>query len=557
MIKELKGTLLNPDKVRGKSAYEIAVMHGFDGTEEEWLDSISEGAISMAQYHAGVAQDQANRAKSEADRSESEADKSKKSAEEAKKARNEAENYTEQHIKSWLSENIDALPQYVVGFVSPEMFGAVGDGSADDTNAVQTALDMGINNIFIHGKYRITGVTIPSNRTIFGNGTIYVDGEAFEGSVNKHGFQIEDVNNVTIRDIVVVSGNSVIKTFYVKNSKNVTIDNVIVTGGAFDGTTPKDGTVCCVEGNNSQNVTITHCNFTGFETKGVEFIGCTGIEVTDCFVAYTGRAGISLYYGNSDAVIRGNTLRYNVINFTVSDGAIDMYHYNDNVLVENNTVSFFGSTTIQACGARFKGGNGCSFIGNTFHSDNEYALCFIMIQPRADYNINDVLIKGNSFIQRSTKLPYAIRVHQLNETLNIENLRIVDNYFNVSTVGISVRNGVNGLTVDKNQFALKSASCNELFFDDKAELYANNVSVTNNIFTAYVAVNFANGFWFANNQLSNNVNIRTVSIRNSQNCIAYGNVGVCRTFDNTTVYIDEATCENYTSKDNVNLNYNP
>ena len=37
---KLIGSVLNPDVVRGKSAYEIAVMNGFDGTEEEWLASL-------------------------------------------------------------------------------------------------------------------------------------------------------------------------------------------------------------------------------------------------------------------------------------------------------------------------------------------------------------------------------------------------------------------------------------------------------------------------------------------------------------------------------------
>lgn len=38
--KEIKGALLNPEKIYGKSAYEIALMHGFEGTEEEWLESL-------------------------------------------------------------------------------------------------------------------------------------------------------------------------------------------------------------------------------------------------------------------------------------------------------------------------------------------------------------------------------------------------------------------------------------------------------------------------------------------------------------------------------------
>lgn len=40
MSNVLRGVITNPDKIYGKSAYEIAVMHGFDGTEEEWLDSL-------------------------------------------------------------------------------------------------------------------------------------------------------------------------------------------------------------------------------------------------------------------------------------------------------------------------------------------------------------------------------------------------------------------------------------------------------------------------------------------------------------------------------------
>lgn len=39
---EMKGSLSIPDMIVGKSAYEIAVMHGFEGTEEEWLASFGE-----------------------------------------------------------------------------------------------------------------------------------------------------------------------------------------------------------------------------------------------------------------------------------------------------------------------------------------------------------------------------------------------------------------------------------------------------------------------------------------------------------------------------------
>lgn len=37
---KLRGEVAMPDMIRGKSAYEIAVMHGFKGSETEWLESL-------------------------------------------------------------------------------------------------------------------------------------------------------------------------------------------------------------------------------------------------------------------------------------------------------------------------------------------------------------------------------------------------------------------------------------------------------------------------------------------------------------------------------------
>lgn len=45
---EMRGSLKIPDMITGKSAYEIAVMHGFQGTEEEWLESLKAGGGTQA-----------------------------------------------------------------------------------------------------------------------------------------------------------------------------------------------------------------------------------------------------------------------------------------------------------------------------------------------------------------------------------------------------------------------------------------------------------------------------------------------------------------------------
>ena len=43
---KLRGSLSNPDLIVGKSAYEIAVRNGFEGTEEEWLASLHGYALT-------------------------------------------------------------------------------------------------------------------------------------------------------------------------------------------------------------------------------------------------------------------------------------------------------------------------------------------------------------------------------------------------------------------------------------------------------------------------------------------------------------------------------
>lgn len=52
MSNVLRGTLVNPEKIYGKSSYEIAVMHGYDGTEEEWIREIDANRITGAEMLA-------------------------------------------------------------------------------------------------------------------------------------------------------------------------------------------------------------------------------------------------------------------------------------------------------------------------------------------------------------------------------------------------------------------------------------------------------------------------------------------------------------------------
>lgn len=86
---ELRGSLSLPEAIHGKSAYEIAVMNGFDGTEEEWLYSLAEEANTIAKAYAdnaGASAQRAEEAKAAAETAETNAQGSAESATESASA---------------------------------------------------------------------------------------------------------------------------------------------------------------------------------------------------------------------------------------------------------------------------------------------------------------------------------------------------------------------------------------------------------------------------------------------------------------------------------------
>ncbi len=227
----LRGRISMPDVIHGKSAYEIAVTRGFVGTEEEWLDSLAKDATERA----NIARYKAEQARFGAEL-----------------ARDEAIGQTNEKIHEWLDGHPEAtttvqdrsitakkLAIGALDYITPEMFGAVGDGVADDSEAIEYMFQLGLVRGFKNFKFLNTYRIVSAPRYI------------------AHTFEYEEditieshKNSKVIIDNATPDQDALEKFLWFKNCKNCKIELNIVG------------------------------NYDKFEDLG--YCGCTAIHLTAC-----------------------------------------------------------------------------------------------------------------------------------------------------------------------------------------------------------------------------------------------------------------------------------
>jgi parallel beta-helix repeat protein len=145
--------------------------------------------------------------------------------------------------------------------VNPLMFGAAGDGSTDDTTAVQNALDFGAANVFFAPctGYSIGVVTPSSNQRLYGPGLIIQDAT---------GANVIDINN---QDNVIVDG--------------LRIQGVVAVADDYD-SAASSNTLVYIRGG-STNITVRNCYLTRSQYFGIlvesgSQIHCVNNEIVEC-----------------------------------------------------------------------------------------------------------------------------------------------------------------------------------------------------------------------------------------------------------------------------------
>lgn len=171
-----------------------------------------------------------------------------------------------------LQDQINEITNVVV---TPEMFGAEGDGSTDDSLAVQNAINEGFIVLFTQ-SYLVKNVNITTPHMLIGSGTIYLENSS-GASYNKNAFTI---------------------------SADCVIDGLTFEGTIYNGVDVPQLSDTPIKAHDCDNITIKNCTFNG------------------CGYAYAGNSGGIWTY--NAAVFRAVNVKHvifdgNIINTTKNE----------------------------------------------------------------------------------------------------------------------------------------------------------------------------------------------------------------------------------------------
>jgi len=243
--------------------------------------------------------------------------------------------------------------------VNVKWFGAVGDGSIDDTVAIQKALDITGDIYVSEGVYNVTGLDVHGDTTISGNGKLMLI-----DNTNKSILSIvEGSSNVYIKDITLDAN---------MENQEVTTEPVRYTSSTI--------AINSSDTNKTKNIKIDNCKILNSITNGILFFnGCEDVSVTNNIIDKTNWfSGMQLSATNGTSknfVVSGNIITNVqaagivcnyidgcvVSNNTImngdmgvgthkGDGITGYYYMNNNLVVSDNTIANSGNHGIHVAG---------------------------------------------------------------------------------------------------------------------------------------------------------------------------------------------------------------
>lgn len=343
-----------------------------------------------------------------------------------------------------LQDQIDDLDAEIkTGFITPEMFGAAGDGVTNDTAAVQAALDANGTTVVLNGEYRIEDtLCVSGHKNIIGSGTIYaylpgsapdeyifafgcttlgVTGAPYTGIIEgikialitgniSYGLGFGNAKDTVIRNIIMdfSAGNCHNKFIFFGHNIDIASPvsskkNFIIEGSLFiSDADPNSGRNVCETisfANGHSHITVKDNIILNCKDDGVAVHNCKDISIINNYLySFSGRIFGSW---SQDIVIDGNTIEVepNIfcqgIQIDYEPGGNNTV--NDNIRIVNNIIDYTGTTDSNyQYGIRVRGIKNSLISGNRLISTTGYqGRLFVENHPVTAYTPSLIFSENN------------------------------------------------------------------------------------------------------------------------------------------------------------------
>lgn len=356
-----------------------------------------------------------------------------------------------------LQNQIDALRDDMKEIiVTPEMFGAVGDGVTDDTQAVRDALDFG-GNIYVENTYLITDMikyTKPVN--VFGNGEFivtsgyplfFVDSGVSIKGITFEGFTITGdgvtptatpAPDNTLMGVIGNYSGANLEDYHIRNVKFKNVSFGIYLDANND-----DGIV--------RNVSVENCQFKNIFGSGTGTGNAIAIAnnhaedgdiaIKNNYIDNCGRHAIYCSYAKG-VVISGNTiLNHGLLNgVSIDNNAAINIARSENIIVEDNFISKCWNISI----------NVTSIDGNESHNITVKNNCItdkagnvVDLNVGADTPDSNGLVRNIQIVDNYIEAPATSNVVSLMTISSGENIHVKGNMFNLLKAAVAYSRAIN------------------------------------------------------------------------------------------------------------------
>ena len=245
-------------------------------------------------------------------------------------------------IRDWVKSVLASFHSMYLGYVTPQMFGAVGDGEHDDTEAIQQALNRGGTIYFPKGTYLISLAHAVAGSAIL---DITKQNTRVTGEYGQSIIAYDDVNNT--RNVALVR----------VNASNISVSGIAIRGSETYGNT-LDGQILLGVSPNCENIVVDNCIFQNNKYVAVKlsssidsvlFHHCR-FEATDCGIISQGHEGAAKHVTIQDCFFSGKSTYNDFTNYAsepISIMNVSQSECASNWIIENCTFEYKKTTPLN------------------------------------------------------------------------------------------------------------------------------------------------------------------------------------------------------------------